>query len=64
MKPIHKLISSAVTAFIIAGGGAVLTAMSDGGMLSANMMVGSLVTGLIAAAKDWRTYNARSPKEK
>lgn len=63
MSPLQKLISSAVTAFIIAGGGAAMTAMSDGGVLSRNMIIVSILTGLIAAAKDWRTYNARSPKE-
>lgn len=63
MKSTQKLVGSSVTAFIIAGGGAAMTALSDGGSMSKNMIIVSIITGLIAAAKDWRTYSAHSPKE-
>ena len=58
-----KLFFSALTASIIAGGGALLTAMSDGGALSINVLVAAGVVAMVAGAKDYRTFLAKSPKE-
>lgn len=63
MGPNTKLISSAITAGVIAGGGALAASMANGGELTANVLVASLITALVAAAKDWRTFLAKSPKE-
>ena len=59
-----KLIASSVTAGIIAGGGAILASIAEGGTISQTAIIIAVVTGLVAAAKDLRTYIADSPTKK
>jgi len=57
-----QIIGSSITAGVIAGGGALLTAMADGSELSTNSIVAAIIVSLVAAAKDWRSQNAEPPK--
>lgn len=54
---------SALTAFVIAGGGAFLAAAAEAdGSLSMTGVYVALVTGAVAAAKDVKTYLSEAPK--
>lgn len=59
----QKLLLSAGTQFIIAGGGAFLVAVTAESDISLTSAVVALMTGLVAAGKDARTYIADLPRD-
>jgi len=64
MKPrTQRLLLSAGTQFIIAGGGAFLVAVTAESDISLKSAVVALMTGLVAAGKDARTYIADLPRD-
>lgn len=61
---VGRLIASALTAAVIAGGGAAMAAFVEagaGGAVSTNALWAALLVALGAAAKDYRTYLAPPP---
>jgi len=59
-----KLLLSGLTAFAIAGGGALLAVIADlpaDEVISVKVWIITGVTGIMAASKDIRTYLADSP---
>ena len=59
-----KLLVSGLLAGVIGAGGALIAAFSElpsGGVPSLLTWIVILVTGLVAAAKDWKTYLAKVP---
>lgn len=58
-----KLSLSAVTAGIIAGGGALMAIVADGTGLNQTQWIIVIATALVSAAKDVRTYQAYPPRK-
>jgi len=57
-----RIIGSVVTAFIIGGAGSIVTAMVDSGEPTTNANAIGILMGLVAGAKDFRTFMATPPK--
>ena len=57
----NKLIMHGITAFIIAAGGAIVTATTAGDLTS-NVWIAAITTGLIVAAKDIQSRMAEPVK--
>jgi len=58
-----RLLASAATATIITGGGAAVAAFVEAGSggVSGNALWAALLFGVIAGAKDYKTYTAKPP---
>lgn len=61
MNQTTKTIGSALTAFILAGGAAIVAVTGSGYALNKTSWTVAVVFGAMAAAKDWRATNSLPP---
>jgi len=64
MSPILKVFISGLLTFTITAGAALLAVLADlapEDPISTKAWLSAIIGGLIAAAKDWRTFTATSP---